>query len=172
MKKNVQHIPIRISGVAEGQHDFDLHAEPADIGLPEEYPHSLAIHVHMDKTHSQIILVVNVTTSAVVPCDRCLDPVTVPVAQHFVLFYAHDTSAARLLNDDDVRIVDPNTPFIDIADDVRDYALLSIPMRRICGEDGDGVPLCKDLPAQDMHLSDEERVDPRWEKLLSMKTDE
>jgi uncharacterized metal-binding protein YceD (DUF177 family) len=171
MKKNVLHIPIRISGIADGQHDFALTAEPADIGLSEEFPTPIDVRVHMDKTHAQIILTIDVASSAVFPCDRCLDPITVPVTQHFVLMYARDIAAARTLDDDEVRLIDSNAAFIDIGDDVREYALLSIPMRRICGEDADGKPLCKSPISAEIFVPSDARVDPRWEKLRLLSTE-
>ena len=164
MKKNDQHIPIRISGIADGQHDFDVVVTAADIGLPAEFPAEVAVHVHMDKTHSQIILTVDAASTAVYPCDRCLDPVTIPVAQRFVLMYARDVTAARVLDDDEVRVINPVDAFIDIGDDVRDFALLGIPMRRTCGEDADGAPLCR-KPIQTPATQTDAQTDPRWDKL-------
>jgi len=171
MKKNELHIPIRISGIADGQHDFVVTASPGDIGLPQEFPTDIEVRVHMDKTHSQIILTIDMASSAVFPCDRCLEPVTVPVAQHFVLMYARDVASARTLEDEEVRLVDPSDAFIDIGDDVRDYALLSIPMRHTCGEDADGNPRCiQPLEAAASGLEDT-HADPRWEKLRTLRTE-
>jgi len=98
--------------------------------------------------------------------------VSVPIAQHFVLMYARDVAAARTLDDDEVRLIDPSAAFIDIGDDVRDYALLNIPMRRICGEDAEGRPLCgKPVPAETLDYAMESAHDPRWDKLRGLTTE-
>jgi uncharacterized metal-binding protein YceD (DUF177 family) len=171
MTKIVHHIPIRIAGIADGRHAFTVTAQPAGIGLPEEFSEELVLHVRMDKTHAQIILTVDVTASAVFPCDLCLDPVPVAVRQHFVLMYARDVASARALDDDEVRLIDPSDAFIDIGDDVRDYALLSIPMRRTCGEDQQGNSLCTKPLASVAVEMPEHRTDPRWEKLRTLQTE-
>jgi uncharacterized metal-binding protein YceD (DUF177 family) len=169
MKKDQFHIPIRIAGVADGIHEFALSASPRDLELPEEFTSDFQLSIRMDKTHSQIILTVAASSSVVCPCDRCLEPVAIPIEQRFVLFYARDAAAAKLFDEDDVRVIDPNESMIDISGDVRDYALLTIPMRRTCGEDGEGNPLCKPALLESVLDHGGNGIDPRWEKLKSIE---
>ena len=165
------HIPIRISGLADGEHEFDVLADPAKIGLPEEFGEEITVHAHMDKTHSQLILHVELRSVAVFPCDRCLEALRIPFENHFALLYARDLASARELDEDDVRIIDANEPVIDISDDVRDFALLAIPMRRVHGEDADGQSACPvDVPAELLESSATEG-DPRWEALKHLNQD-
>lgn len=173
MKRDTYHIPIRIAGLSDGQHAFDETVPTHELELPAEFRQELSVHVIMDKHHSHIVLTVDLTGEAMYPCDRCLEPVRIPVAQHFLLYYARDPGAARMLDEDDVRIVDANAPSIDIAEDVRDYALLAVPMRRTCGENEDGSPVCVAADAAIIgeageSQEDDAPVDPRWEKLKSL----
>jgi uncharacterized protein len=59
---------------------------------------------------------------------------------------------------------------IDIKSDVREFALLSIPMKKLCKEDCKG--LCykcgKDLNKEQCTCSAEE-IDPRWKPLMNLK---
>lgn len=177
MKRDAYHIPIRIAGLSDGQHEFDETVPPRNLELPAEFGQDLSVHVVMDKSHAHIVLTVDISGEAMYPCDRCLEPVRIPVAQHFLLYYARDPGAARMLEEDDVRMIDPSAPWVDIAEDVRDYALLAVPMRRTCGEDELGQPRCTaaaDAAAADAgeragEQAGEADVDPRWEKLKDIK---
>ena len=169
MKPNEIRIPIRISGLPEGVHEFDLTARPKDIGLPEEFRQDLTLHVHLDKTRSQVILRTDIHTEAEYPCDRCLEPVPIPVDQRFILLYSEDSGNAKQLDDEDTRIVDPNAPLIDIGDDVREIALLAIPMRRTCGEDENGESLCRDTETVSRVLAAERLPDTRWAALEKLR---
>lgn len=169
MKQSEIRIPIRISGLPEGVHEFDLAARPEQIDLPAEFQEDLGLHVHLDKTRNQVILRIGLRSSAVYPCDRCLEPVVIPVEQNFTLLYAHDSADAKQFDDEETRIVDPSAPLIDIGDDVREIALLAIPMRRTCGEDEHGAPLCKDQETAARALAEERMPDTRWAALEKLK---
>ena len=170
MTKQMHSVPIRISGLSDGIHEFDREVVPGEIGLPDEFSRPIAAHVHLDKTHSQIILRISIVADATYPCDRCLDPVLIPVKEECLLFYARDIAAAKEMQDDDVRVIDPNEPVIDIGEDIKDIAILGIPMKRTCGEDQSGKPLCKSPIHGNADDSTDESVDPRWEKLKNMHT--
>jgi uncharacterized metal-binding protein YceD (DUF177 family) len=169
MKHSEILIPIRISGLSDGVHEFDLVASPAAIGLPPEFREDVAVHVHLDKTHSQVVLTADIRTSAVFPCDRCLEPVHIPVEQSFALMLSKDSADAKLIDDEDTRVIDPNEPLIDIGPDTRDTALLAIPMRRVCGEDENGEPLCIDTETARRAIAQERPPDTRWEALAKLK---
>jgi uncharacterized protein len=70
----------------------------------------------------------------------------------------------------DVVYLHPETDTINLTDDIRDYALLAIPMKSLCSENCKG--LCPNCGA---NLNDgpckckEEKIDPRWEPLLKLK---
>lgn len=170
MNKKQKHIPVRLSGLVDGRHAFDYSVAPEEIDLPAEFKEPVSVHVDLDKTHSQIALRVKVETVAEYPCDRCLDPVRLPVQTDFVLVYAHDNSGAD--NDEsDIREIPAHDPTVDIAEDVRDAALICIPMRRICGEDAEGNPLCRKPIPDALRVEKQEREDPRWDALRSLKID-
>jgi len=167
VKKREHHIPIRISGLSDGEHVFELTAVPGEIGLPKEFESELAVDVRMDKTHSQLILHIRVRAEAAFLCDRCLEKLCIPIDTSFMLFYARDLAAARQLDEDDVRIIEPHEPLIDIGGDVRDFALLAVPMRRVCGEFG-GNPDCVAPSLEERLAGAQVSSDPRWEPLKKL----
>ena len=171
MNAKRKHIPVRLSGLVDGHHELTYSVPPADIELPEEFGVPVEVNVDLDKSHSQSALNVTIDTEAVYPCDRCLDPVRLSVHAQFTVIYTHDNAEAQP-DDTEIRQIDVNDPIIDLAEDVRDAALLCIPMRHICGEDAAGNPLCA-RPIPDEHDAEKaERSDPRWDALKSLKLDQ
>jgi uncharacterized protein len=70
----------------------------------------------------------------------------------------------------DVVYFHPETDKIDLTEDIRDYALLAVPMKRLCSENCKG--LCTNCGA-DLNNGPcdcrEEKMDPRWEPLQKLK---
>ncbi len=172
MNSKQKHIPVRLAGLGDGVHELLFTVSPAEIDLPAEFQQELAVRIDLDKTHSQAALHVFVQTAAVYPCDRCLEPVTIPVDTDFRLVYAHDNSAEHGEDESEIRQIDNNDPVIDVSEDVRDAALLCIPMRRICGEDENGEPTCKDAIPPEHNAETQRTNDPRWDKLKSLNLDQ
>jgi uncharacterized metal-binding protein YceD (DUF177 family) len=172
MNAKEKHIPVRLAGLGEGLHELLFDVAPAEIDLPAEFREEIAVRVDLDKTHHQAALHVFVRTEAVYPCDRCLEPVTIEVDTDFRLVYASDNSAESGGDESEIRRIDSNDPVIDLSEDVRDAALLCIPMRRICGEDENGEPLCRDAIPPDRDAERQERTDPRWDVLKSLNLDQ
>ena len=168
MKKTEKHIPVRLTGLADGTHDVSLQVTPEEIGLPDGFGKPLDVSISVDKSHSQIALQVRVVSEASMPCDRCLQPVLIPIDAFFSLVYVHTEEDARAYDDEDVRVIEHSETVIDISDDVRDFALLCIPMRIACPENEYGEPTCDiDLP-DDQFAGSGAEIDPRWEKLRDL----
>ncbi len=169
MNARTKHIPVRLSGRAEGIEELTYTVDPADLKLPAEFSAPLDVAVRLDVAHDQIVLRVNVVGEAVYPCDRCLDPVRLPVKSRFALVYNTSEREAGEPDADDVRLIDHNDPVADLADDVRDAALVCIPMRITCGEDELGDPLCKTPIPDHLNADSQDRIDARWDALKSLK---
>jgi len=168
MKSRKYIVPVRISGVTDGQQAFDISVKPDQVGLPPEFDSEVSLHINLDKTHSQILLQVSMTASAEFECDNCLEMVRIPVQQCFTLVYTYDNTATRSFNDDDIRLVDPNDTFVELADDVKDYCLLGIPMRRVCGENEQGDATCHVQTNVLQPNTEKPEMDPRWEPLAKL----
>ncbi len=172
MNAKQKHIPVRLAGLGDGVHELLFDVDPEEIDLPAEFREKIAVRVDLDKTHHQAALHVFVRAAAVYPCDRCLEPVTIEVDTDFRLVYANDNSAESGEEESEIRRIDVNDPVIDLSDDVRDAALLCIPMRRVCGEDENGEPLCRDAIPPEHDADRQEKADPRWDALKSLKLDQ
>ena len=105
-------------------------------------------------------------------CDRCARDFQSVVHSKFRMVYLF-----RFRNDDsadekvDVVYLHPETDKIELDKDIRDFAILALPMKKLCTEDCKGLCLkcgknLNDGPCNCV----EEIVDPRWEVLQKLKT--
>lgn len=171
MNSKKKYIPVRLAGIGDGLHELQFTVAPAEIDLPAEFQQDVAVRIDLDKTHHQVALHVFVQTAAEYPCDRCLDPVVIAVDTEFRLVYAHDNSAEGGEDETEIRQIDMNDPVADLSDDVREAALVSIPLRRICGEDENGEPTCAQGIPPEHDADAQEKEDPRWDALKSLNLD-
>jgi DUF177 domain-containing protein len=103
-------------------------------------------------------------------CDRCLRPITVPVAADFNVDYVPASNYAAdqftELGDDDLSLSVFDGEAIDIDDLVREQVILALPSRALCREDCKGLcPVCgidKNLKGCEC---ESHPVDPRWAAL-------
>lgn len=115
-----------------------------------------------------------VTATLEAACDRCLEPVVLPVERDFDLFYLPEDAqnatpgeTELLARDLDVSIYEDER--IDVDELVLEQLELSLPTRILCQED------CKGLCAQcGTNLNNEQchcqpSIDPRWQALADLK---
>ena len=172
MTSKQKHIPVRLAGMSDGVHELRFEVVPADIDLPGEFGQTVDVRVDVDKTHHQVAVHAFVRTTAEYPCDRCLEPVRIEVDTDFRIVYIHDNSAEGGQDDRDIRQIDPSDPVADLAEDVREAALLCIPMRRVCGGDTEGEPQCRGILPDDRNADTQPKEDSRWDKLKSLNLDQ
>ena len=108
-------------------------------------------------------------------CDRCLEPIAVPVNCEFDLLYQPDLAVE---SGDEIEIAKAESEVgfyqgdgLELADIVREQVLLSLPLQRLCSE------ACKGLCAvcgQNRNVKDcqcrSTHTDERWAALKSIST--
>jgi uncharacterized protein len=108
-------------------------------------------------------------------CDRCLQPVAIPIAVNFDLGYVpaseYEVEAVEELGSDDLPVAVFDGEAIDIDELVREQVILELPARVLCREDCKGLcPVC----GIDKNLKDCEceshPVDPRWAALSDLRS--
>lgn len=169
MNPRQQHIPVRLSGLTDGIHESTCSVDPVILALPKEFDRALQVSIRVDTSHLQVVVSVHTLTSAVFPCDRCLEDVRISIDSSLVLVYEHERPVGESIGENEIRLINPSEPVIDIAEDVRDSVLICVPMRKICGEDEHGVSLCRSSQLEKYHLEAEENTDTRWDALKSLK---
>jgi uncharacterized protein len=109
-----------------------------------------------------------------VACDRCLEPVRVPVGQEFDLFYLPEdplagTGGETELHGRDLDFSVYQGDEIDLDELVLEQLELALPTRLLCREECRG--LCEQCGADlnERECGCEPPVDPRWQVLADLK---
>jgi uncharacterized protein len=116
----------------------------------------------------------HIDARAQVECDRCLQPIELPVNTDFALDYIsgtdYESSAAAELTEADMSLSVFDSPAIDVDEIVKEQILLTVPTRALCREDCKGIcPEC----GIDRNTGEcscvTDNIDPRWAALKNLK---
>lgn len=135
---------IKIGSLPDGVHGYRFSEYPLLIGLSESdnFFSKVDVEATLEKRNRQIYLKASVRTTKQCTCDRCLDEFTQVLSNSYEMLYLFDTTSS-LDFQGDVTIISPDTTEIDIDDDVRQIALLALPMKTLCRKDCAGLcPIC------------------------------
>ena len=156
--------------IPAGEIDFDnkvtqssvLHAE----GVAELMSHSLGdIRLQGD---------LQVTMDA--PCDRCLEPVSLPIRSPFDLVYMPASEAAEggedEIDEDAVEVGFYEGNGVQLNDVLREVILLALPMQLVCSESCKGIcPVCGQNRNQRECACQTAAADDRWNKLKDLRAE-
>jgi uncharacterized protein len=163
---------INISSLSEGTHDYQLSKKSEEIGLGSNFFGGVQARVTLEKVRRQLFLKAKVSAQAHVECARCLDPMDRKFDSEFRIIYVQNEEEYQEGNEDEVRILQHDTNNIDISDDVKDFILLSIPLKLVCRDTCGGLcPRCgrKIETGHDASCTQEEiETDSRWNKLRDL----
>jgi uncharacterized protein len=160
---------IKISNLSDGSYNYEFEGDVAEIGLSEPYTGRYATHIELSKFQDQIILNSETKIKAVIICDRCSEEYNQGIKSEYKMVYLLRGTEEE--NESiDVVYLNADADKINIKDDVRDYALLAIPMKKLCTEDCKG--LCykcgKNLNEVACDCNENE-IDDRLKPLLKLK---
>ena len=154
---------IKISSLSEGRHFYKLDATVEELELPVEFFGKVKVQVLLEKTKDHILLRVTLNVHRHCECDRCLRKYDREFLNEYHMFYIHDISNKNLYDEDVVTVIRKDQDYIDISNDVRDYAMLAIPMKNLCKDDCKGLcPKCGADLNFEKCTCEIEKVDPRW----------
>ncbi len=160
---------IKISNLSDGSYNYEFEGEVAEIGLTEPYTGRYDTNVELSKFQDQIILNSGTDIKAKMVCDRCCEEYEQVVKSEYKMVYL--LRGVEEENESvDIVYLDADADKINIEDDVRDYALLAIPMKKLCNEDCKG--LCYRC-GNNMNVSvcecNQNEIDDRWKPLTKLK---
>lgn len=182
---------IPLKSLSPGKHEFTFTLNDKffkDIDGEEFKKGNINAKVTVKKLVGSFELVFEMDGIVKVPCDRCLDDVEIPVDYNGKLFVKFGKSYSE--ESEDVIII-PEEDEINIAWFFYEFAVLSLPMKRVhppgkCNktvsgklkkhaagdpdEDSDDFePDFNDISDVDFDISpDEKEIDPRWGKLKDL----
>lgn len=160
---------IKISNLGIGEHIFDFEEKIEDIDLGKPFFGNVKTNIRLNKLHDQIITYVSSRIKATFECDRCTTLFEKEILSDYEMVYLMN-EAPEETDDINITYISRETDKIDFDNDVREFAILAIPMKKLCKEDCKGLcPKCGvDLNYEQCNCKSDD-IDPRWEKLFTRK---
>ncbi len=160
---------IKISNLSEGEHNFVFDDKVDVLDLDNPFYGKYKSTIILNKLHDQLIISVNSIFKVKFECDRCATEYKTSLKSDYKMIYLMN-EAPEETDSLNVTYISRDADKIDIKSDVREFALLSIPMKKLCKEDCKG--LCykcgKNLNIEQCSCSTEE-IDSRWKPLMNLK---
>ena len=160
---------IKISNLADSDYDFEFEDDVQKLELDDIYKGKFHTKVNLRKFQDQIILKSKTDINAHLICDRCAAEFDNVLSSEYKMVYLLRNEEIEN-ESSDVTYISPDSDFINIRNDVRDFAILAVPMKKLCKEDCKG--LCqqcgKNLNEGDCSCQ-KNVVDSRWQPLMELK---
>ncbi len=160
---------IKISNLSDGSYSYKFEGEVAEIGLSEPYTGRYETNLELSKFQDQIILNSETKIKAGMDCDRCGEEYDQVIkSEHKMVYLLRGTEEEN--ESTDIVCLNADADRINIKDDVRDYALLAIPMKKLCNEDCKGLCYrCGKNLNEGACECNENEIDYRLKPLLKLK---
>lgn len=160
---------IKISNLSEGEHLFVFEDKVETLDLEKPFYGKYKSSVKLNKLHDQLIVDVSSDFKVKFECDRCGVDYKSKLKSDYQMVYLMNETPEET-ESTNVNYLHRDADKIDLTNDVREYALLSVPMKKLCKEDCKG--LCSkcgtDLNVAKCNCKDDE-VDSRWKPLIDLK---
>jgi len=170
---------IRIAGVDIGTYSYSMVCDKAFFELSEisEVEDGLLnLQIEMDKSEKMLDLKFHFVGEVVSPCDRCLDPVTIPMDFNEQLIVNLVPEVEEdFENDENIWMVDENIYELDLFHFIYETIRLALPHRIVHPDDENGNSTCNPEVLKKLEsLSQNEKpqeIDERWAALKDLKLD-
>jgi uncharacterized protein len=166
---------IPLSGLKEGRHIFDFEINKEFFEQFEEseiQEGSLTAHVEMDRRKTHLDLLIKIRGKVLVCCDRCLEMFLQPIESENRLLVKFGKDDGN--RDPDILLLDPGEHELDMKQDLYEYILLALPIKKIHPIDQNGMSTCSPemLKKLKEHMVEKEpEADPRWDELKKLMND-
>jgi len=166
---------IMLSGLKEGHNsiDFEIGKEFFEQFEESEVKEgSLVANIELDKRSSHLDLVMRISGSVRLCCDRCLEMLSQPVLCENRLLIKFGKSLED--TDPDILSVPSEENELDIKQHLYEYIYLAIPIKRVHPDDENGISTCDPVMLKKLkeHLVEKDNnIDPRWEELKKLMND-
>ena len=168
---------IELENLEDGKGSFAHTYQPDELDLMDErvklqQPASITSRIRT--SGSEVRVSGKIDARVEVECDRCLNPVEMPVSAEFALQYItgqqYDSTHAAELSSEEMAVSVFDGEALDVDEIVREQILLAVPDRALCREDCKGI--CSkcgtELNSGSCNCESAE-IDPRWEALKKFK---
>ena len=161
---------IKINNLKEGIHHYNLDESVESIGLEQNFTDKVNVNLVLQKLHNQLILETKLKLKAHFDCDRCNEVFLSTLDTNYKIVYLFGNNPYEKEESLNVVYLPLDASEIVLDNDIRDYAMLAIPMKRLCKVDCMGIcPECgKNLNEESCSCNSRE-IDSRWLPLKDLK---
>jgi len=160
---------IKISGLSDDVHEFIFEGKIEKLELKEPFFGNYVAKIELKKFHNQIILNSDIYSTAAFHCDRCGTNFKADLKNKFQVVYLFGNYPEEN-NLENVVYLPLDADKINLFNELRDYALLSVPMRKLCKEDCKGLCYnCGKNLNEETCDCEKQQADPRWQPLIELK---
>ena len=133
-------IKINIGTLNDGAQQLEFISDSKEIGFDKELlKDKLLISIDLFKAAHQLDLRIKLTGIMRLACDRCLEIYEMPFEKDFELVLVQKAQREEAYSDDYIRTYSSFMQTVDITNDIKEYFLLAIPMRKVPPETDAGV---------------------------------
>ncbi len=164
---------ISFSGLSLGKHEYEYNLTDKffeALEYSEIKKGDVRVDVRLNKQSTMLILDFIIRGEVTVPCDRCSDDCKVKIKGEYQLFVKHvGASDLNEKPEEDMIALSANDGELDIAHQLYEYTILSLPAKRVhekmtdCNQDV--IKKLKEIELAEQNQS----LDPRWDKLKDIK---
>lgn len=185
--KSLREYVIPFIGLKQGSHTYEFRIKDAFFeDLEYSIIHSGDVEVDLILEKKETMLIGNFSLQGIVStdCDRCSDPINVPVKGEFRLVFKFGT---EISDDETLVMIHPDSYEIDVRDTIYELITVSLPVRSIhekgeCNEemmnalneyllnpiDDEDEDDDEDWEDDDDNDDDDDGIDPRWSSLKNL----
>ena len=163
---------IPLSGLKEGRHtiDFEIGKEFFEQFEESEVKDgSLIANIEIDKRSSHLNLVIRISGSVRVCCDRCLEMFFQPVGCENRLLVKFGKSLED--SNPDILSVPTDENELDMKQHIYEFIHLALPIKRVHPDDNDGNSTCDPgmlKKLEELLIEEENENDSRWDELKKL----
>jgi uncharacterized metal-binding protein YceD (DUF177 family) len=161
---------IQFEGLKEGLHHFDYEVEDTFFSVFEGSlieKGTLNVHLDFEKKSNMMVLDFSIEGTVITDCDRCGDPMDVPLKFNQKLIVKYGDEGEEPV--EDLAYIPHSAYELDVAPFIYEFTALAIPLRNVHPKGKCNKEALKRLEA--MNVQNQSEVDPRWSKLNELKTD-
>jgi len=163
---------INLTTLVDGETSFEFKDKIKDFSYEGiELPGEIEVEAVLYKSISQITANVDIRGEYILTCDKCLENYKTPFDTSYFIIYKYEQDEELLGSDEDenIKYISPKTIFIDLEEDVKEYIILSVPMRHTPEEKNDVCTVCGKNVNEILKIEETKEENPVWEKLKSLK---
>ena len=162
---------VRVSGLADGDHDFLFELDQmffASLEKPEVDTGNVRAEVILEKKPGVLSLHFSMIGEVKVVCDRCLEPYMAGIRTNQSIFVKMGETPGEI--EDDVIMIHKDDHEIDVGHLMYEFIILALPYKRVHPNDDNEEPACnpemiRKLEDHMGYQAEEDHTDPRWDAL-------